>query len=146
MGACTNAKGGSRIPSGMSGRSDSIEGREEELIPARSYGNEVRQFHTTGIPPTEDLNSEAYSLGTFPAPIGGSLAPKYGSGSGLIPREGQRVPASLGGGNAMGFGEGEGGRYLSQLWEGGTICDKTGMPRSIEVQVRALSLPLLIPS
>lgn len=42
----------------------------------------------------------------------------------------------------MGFGEGEGGRYLSQVWEGGTICDKTGMPRSTEVQVR---LPLSCP-
>jgi hypothetical protein len=35
----------------------------------------------------------------------------------------------------MGFGWDDGGRYLSQVWEDGTICDKTGIPRSVEVQV-----------
>lgn len=38
----------------------------------------------------------------------------------------------------------ESGRYLSQVWEGGTVCDKTGMPRSVEVQVRRDYYPLYV--
>jgi hypothetical protein len=49
-----------------------------------------------------------------------------------------RIPATLGGGNTLGLGLGreEGKKYLAQKWEGGTLCDKSGVPRSVEVQVR----------
>lgn len=85
--------------------------------------------------PSEDPNADSYTLGQSPAPVAALSPPKYGSGSGLMTKGEQRIPATLGGGSDAGFGWDEGGRYLSQKWEGGTICDKTGMPRSVEVQV-----------
>ncbi|KAM0754507.1 hypothetical protein T439DRAFT_321545 [Meredithblackwellia eburnea MCA 4105] len=122
------------------------------------YGNEIRQFHEvriSGSPgPSEDPNADSYTLGQSPLPIPSPTPPhsiqqpKYGSGSGLVKGnppppshnddnagEG-RIPATLGGGmDDAGFGGwDDGGRYLSQKWEGGTVCDKTGLPRSVEVQ------------
>lgn len=54
----------------------------------------------------------------------------------------RRVPATLGGGGiGVGLGEpsvalglNEGGRYISQVWEDGTVCDMTGLKRRTEVQ------------
>ncbi|GAA6054233.1 hypothetical protein JCM3770_001404 [Rhodotorula araucariae] len=97
------------------------------------YGSEIRQFHahemrtpgSTG--PTEDATAESYTLGTMPEPT--AVAPKYGSGK---PGTALQVPTKLGGGDGVGWDEG--GRYLSQLWDSGTICDKTGLPREVEVQ------------
>lgn len=37
-----------------------------------------------------------------------------------------------------------GSRYLVQRWDDGTICDKTGNPRQVEVQVSLLSFAFLI--
>lgn len=116
-----------------------------------SYGDELRQFHAIGNPPQEDTTSEAYSLGQSPSPPAALAVPKYGSGSSLQPVKGSpgsRIPATLGGGGdemprqdgVLAFG-GAGdamntrARYVSQVWDRGTLCDKTGMPRSVEVQV-----------
>lgn len=33
-------------------------------------------------------------------------------------------------------------RFLAQRWEGGTLCDLTGKPRSIEIQVRTFPNPV----
>lgn len=62
--------------------------------------------------------------------------PKYGSGSAAALRQ-ERIPARLGAEASQGLGWDEGGRYLSQTWASGTVCDKTGLPREVEVQVRA---------
>ncbi|GAA5952949.1 hypothetical protein JCM21900_001527 [Sporobolomyces salmonicolor] len=100
------------------------------------YGSEIRQFHeirTAGsVGPTEDPNSDTYILGQAPEPSVFSSSPKYGSGSAALAKKEAMIPSRLGGGERMGWDEG--GRYLSQVWEGGTICDKTGLPRTVEVQ------------
>ncbi|GAA5933273.1 hypothetical protein JCM1841_006575 [Sporobolomyces salmonicolor] len=100
------------------------------------YGSEIRQFHeirTAGsVGPTEDPNSDTYVLGQAPEPSVFSSSPKYGSGSAALAKKEAMIPSRLGGGERMGWDEG--GRYLSQVWEGGTICDKTGLPRTVEVQ------------
>ncbi|GAA5892864.1 hypothetical protein JCM8208_004108 [Rhodotorula glutinis] len=98
------------------------------------YGNEIRQFHaydmrvpgTNG--PKEDPDADAYTLGMMPEPSF-SPEPKYGSGRHTAELQ---VPTTLGGGDGLGWDEG--GRYLSQVWDSGTICDKTGLPREVEVQ------------
>lgn len=115
---------------------------------SRSYGHEIRQFHEVrlagSVGPTEDPHADSYTLGKAPEPVS-AQPPKYGSGSGLLAKKDQRIPATLGGGGAggvMGVGMDDGGRYLSQVWEDGTVCDKTGLPRTVEVQVGGLSLLL----
>ncbi|KAK4051900.1 Protein OS-9 [Microbotryomycetes sp. JL201] len=102
------------------------------------YGDKIRQFHevrVAGSPaPTEDPHSDAYTLGFAPQPIG-TEQPKYGSGSDALTKP--RIPAILGGGgdeDGHEVGWSDGGRYLSQTWEDGTLCDKTNMPRMVEVQ------------
>ncbi|GAA5967512.1 hypothetical protein JCM8115_004071 [Rhodotorula mucilaginosa] len=103
------------------------------------YGSEIRQFHEVrvagAIGPSEDPESEAYSLGLMPEATSVVKAPKYGSGSAAVLRQ-ERIPARLGGGGEanQGLGWDEGGRYLSQTWSSGTVCDKTGLPREVEVQ------------
>lgn len=103
------------------------------------YGSEIRQFHEIrvagAIGPAEDPESEAYSLGQMPESTSVVKAPKYGSGSAAVLRQ-ERIPARLGGGGeaSQGLGWDEGGRYLSQTWSSGTVCDKTGLPREVEVQ------------
>lgn len=108
-------------------------------LPRDSYGSEIRQFHEIrvigSVGPAEDPNSESYSLGIMPEATAVSTTPKYGSGSSAVRQEVQ-VPSRLGGGEGLGWDEG--GRYLTQTWQGGTICDKTGLPREVEVQVRLL--------
>ena len=98
-----------------------------------SYGSEIRQFHeiriSGSLSPSPDPSVESYTLGQFPARSSYLTTPKYGSGSELAANGGIKVEASLGGEG------GEGGRYLVQKWEGGSTCDKTGLPRSVEVQV-----------
>lgn len=112
-----------------------------------SYGSEIRQFHEIrvagAIGPSEDPDSEAYSLGLMPESTSVVKAPKYGSGSAAVLRQ-ERIPARLGGGGeaSQGLGWDEGGRYLSQTWTSGTVCDKTGLPREVEVQVSAFACPL----
>ncbi|GAA6000365.1 hypothetical protein JCM10207_007981 [Rhodosporidiobolus poonsookiae] len=97
------------------------------------YGNEIRQFHEVrvagAVGPSEDPNADAYTLGLAPEPtaVPASLSP----GSALSKHDAQ-IPSRLGGGDHGGWDEG--GRYLTQTWGGGTVCDKTGMPRTVEVQ------------
>lgn len=104
-----------------------------------SYGSEIRQFHAYDmrVPgsagPKEDPDAEAYTLGMMPEPSY-VATPKYGSGKHSTALQ---VPTTLGGGDGLGWDEG--GRYLSQVWDSGTICDKTGLPREVEVQVRSLA-------
>ena len=83
--------------------------------------------------PKEDPDADSYTLGMMPEPSF-SPQPKYGSGRHTAELQ---VPTTLGGGDGLGWDEG--GRYLSQVWDAGTICDKTGLPREVEVQVRPLS-------
>lgn len=108
------------------------------LFSVFSYGSEIRQFHevrVAGSPaPKEDPNAEAYVLGHAPEPSIYNANPKYGSGSHEVAKKEAFIPSRLGGVEGMGLDES--GRYLSQVWEGGTVCDKTGVPRSVEVQVR----------
>ncbi|GAA5835144.1 hypothetical protein JCM9279_007210 [Rhodotorula babjevae] len=98
------------------------------------YGNEIRQFHAYDmrVPgsngPKEDPDADAYTLGMMPEPSF-SPQPKYGSGRHTAELQ---VPTTLGGGDGLGWDEG--GRYLAQVWDSGTICDKTGLPREVEVQ------------
>ncbi|GAA5966599.1 hypothetical protein JCM3765_005670 [Sporobolomyces pararoseus] len=100
------------------------------------YGSEIRQFHAVqvaGSPtPKEDPNAEAYTLGHSPEPSIYSSNPKYGSGSLQLAKKEALIPSTLGG--LEGVGLDESGRYLVQIWEGGTTCDKTGLPRTVEVQ------------
>ncbi|GAA5936038.1 Yos9p [Sporobolomyces koalae] len=114
------------------------------------YGSQIRQFHAiqvAGSPiPKEDPNNEAYILGKSPEPT--SLAPvpprvKYGSGSLQMkkPELGEddaasrpRIPSRLGGHQGSIADADHEGRYLVQMYESGTICDKTGLPRTVEVQ------------
>ncbi|GAA5979534.1 hypothetical protein JCM11641_005425 [Rhodosporidiobolus odoratus] len=99
------------------------------------YGNEIRQYHevrVAGSPtPIEDPQSDSYTLGVSPEPAALAV-PKYGSGSPSLARQNAQIPSRLGGGETAGWDDG--GRYLSQTWEGGTVCDKTGLPRVVEVQ------------
>ena len=37
--------------------------------------------------------------------------------------------------NKLELARGAGQRYLVQRWESGTLCDKTSLPRKVEVQV-----------
>ncbi|GAA5976619.1 hypothetical protein JCM10908_005571 [Rhodotorula pacifica] len=101
------------------------------------YGSEIRQFHEIrvagAIGPSEDPESESYSLGLMPESTSIAKTPKYGSGSAAVLRQ-ERIPARLGGEASQGLGWDEGGRYLSQTWSSGTVCDKTGLPREVEVQ------------
>lgn len=116
---------------------------DPDLIPDletgwRSYGSEIRQFHEIRVAgalgPSEDPNHEAYSLGLMPEAQAVTKSPKYGSGSAATLQQ-ERIPARLGAEDQQGLGWDEGGRYLSQTWSSGSTCDKTGLPREVEVQV-----------
>ncbi|GAA5891282.1 hypothetical protein JCM6882_004644 [Rhodosporidiobolus microsporus] len=103
------------------------------------YGSEIRQFHEIRLPnspgPSEDPQSDSYTLGVAPEPVSASGDPKYGSGSPALRAKMDAdmiIPSRLGGGEGGGWDEG--GRYLSQTWDMGTVCDKTGLPRTVEVQ------------
>ncbi|GAA6027810.1 hypothetical protein JCM8097_001729 [Rhodosporidiobolus ruineniae] len=93
------------------------------------YGNEIRQFHEIRVPgsvgPSEDPHHDAYTLGVAPEP-----SPPTGNSPSS--RQELQIPSRLGGGDGIGWDEG--GKYLTQTWEGGTICDRTGLPRTVEVQ------------
>jgi hypothetical protein len=98
-----------------------------------SYGNEIRQFHQIYVPgspgPTEDPHTESYVLAVAPEPTALAVS----SGSPELAKKEAQIPSKLGGGDGAGWEES--GKYLTQTWSGGTICDKTGLPRSVEVQV-----------
>ncbi|GAA96151.1 uncharacterized protein L969DRAFT_91607 [Mixia osmundae IAM 14324] len=111
------------------------------------YGAEIRQFHEVRSPethlPGEDANSPSFTLGRYP----------YNR------EKGQRLEGGESAGKAVSLGSGLGAQaalsdvlaagepslsnqqddyqepqYLSQRWDQGTVCDKTGQRRQVEVQ------------
>lgn len=76
-------------------------------------------------PPIEDPNEPSYTLGHAPVP---SHPDDEGDDHGL-PSE-QTALASR-----LELARGAGHRYLNLHWGDGTVCDKTGRKREIEVQV-----------
>jgi hypothetical protein len=115
------------------------------------YGSEIRQFHAVknpnphGPPLIEDLTQDAYTLGLWSNRLTqdeglvdikksralGSLREILASEDKSSPENGLDV--RRGGGDDDSIGDER--RYLLQRWTGGTMCDKTGVERSIEVQV-----------
>ncbi|GAA6010187.1 hypothetical protein JCM11491_005382 [Sporobolomyces phaffii] len=88
------------------------------------YGHEVRQFHAVHVAgnpvPQEDPNAEAYVLGVQPKPTRSVEVARHHTPS-MIP-------------SRLGDGIDDKARYLVQVWQDGTTCDKTGLPRTVEVQ------------
>ncbi|RDB21300.1 Protein OS-9 [Hypsizygus marmoreus] len=89
------------------------------------HNEEIRQFKEAQTPnsagghrpPEEDPEWEAYTLGR---------APKPGADLTVAEQNAQAVNLEL--------ARNAGSRYLVQRWGEGTICDKTGKPREVEVQ------------
>ncbi|KAK4097074.1 hypothetical protein N658DRAFT_396640, partial [Parathielavia hyrcaniae] len=92
------------------------------------YGKNVVQFHAVtasrpGEPPARDQNTQEYILGKVqvPKPPTGRADPDGQTTKSLAPPNAQlQVKGDQ--------------RYLSQRLEGGTLCDLTGRPRTIEIQ------------
>ncbi|KAJ7219188.1 hypothetical protein GGX14DRAFT_590577 [Mycena pura] len=84
-----------------------------ELIKARSLTSGPHQ-------PEEDPNWEAYTLGRAPA------APEPGADLTVAQQDALAANLEL--------ARSAGSRYLVQRWGDGTMCDKTGKPREVEVQ------------
>ncbi|KAJ4488099.1 hypothetical protein J3R30DRAFT_3654443 [Lentinula aciculospora] len=88
------------------------------------HNDQIRQFRE--LPqakshiPEEDPSWESYTLGTAPA------TPEPGAD--LTVAEQNAIEANLE------LARGAGSRYLVQRWGDGTICDKTGKGREVEVQ------------
>jgi len=130
------------------------------FIDAFCYGSEIRQFHAVknpspnGPPLIEDLTQEAYTLGLWsnrPTQDEGLVDVKkaraLGSLREILASEDKSEENSLEvvhGGKSSGKNDedsiGDERRYLVQRWTGGTLCDKTGVDRSIEVQVSLYNL------
>jgi protein OS-9 len=93
------------------------------------HGSRVRQFHEAphthphppgGYVPEEDPEWDSYTLGEAP--------PTPEPGAELTPAQQHAISANLELAHAAGA------RYLVQRWGGGSVCDKTGRRREIEVQ------------
>ncbi|KAJ7632532.1 hypothetical protein FB45DRAFT_912705 [Roridomyces roridus] len=93
------------------------------------HNEEIRQFReliqarplpTGAHPPEEDPDWESYTLGRAPA----TAEP----GADLTVAQQDAIAADLE------LARSAGSRYLVQRWGDGTICDKTGKPREVEVQ------------
>ncbi|KAG5646673.1 hypothetical protein DXG03_002663 [Asterophora parasitica] len=90
------------------------------------HNDEIRQFKEASSPksagghrpPQEDPDWEAYTLGK---------APKPGADLTVAEHNGQATNLEL--------ARSAGSRYLVQRWGDGTLCDKTGRSREVEVQV-----------
>ncbi|KAI9617443.1 hypothetical protein KEM48_004896 [Puccinia striiformis f. sp. tritici PST-130] len=112
------------------------------------YGKgEIKQFHAIMVPgfnyPQEDPTQDVYVLGfhldhpqnpDHQAKIEGTLpAPSISAGEGSISdvlRDESVIKTSI----EKEEEEFQQKRYLVQRWDGGTTCDMTGKPRSVEVQ------------
>ena len=111
-------------------------------------------MHNPGGPQiAEDPSQESYTLGQFSnrvvedeGLVDAKKARALGSLRDILESEDKDLQ------NAVGFVQGNNGkadsdtlgdekRYLVQRWSGGTLCDKTGVDRRVEVQVRPI-LPL----
>ncbi|KAF8654186.1 hypothetical protein AX16_003715 [Volvariella volvacea WC 439] len=91
------------------------------------HNKEIRQFkelaqaHShVGYKPEEDPEWEAYTLGKAP------VAPEPGTDLTVAQQNAQAANLEL--------ARNAGSRYLVQRWGDGTICDKTGKHREVEVQ------------
>jgi protein OS-9 len=94
------------------------------------HNEEIRQFRELlppshpyppgGYRPEEDPGSESYTLGRAPP------TPEPGVDLNLADLDAQAANLEL--------ARGAGSRYLVQRWGDGTICDKTGKEREVEVQ------------
>ena len=101
--------------------------------------------------PAEDPNAEAYTLGVYPNPENtqndvqqlpsvGAMAFRADSHGGLseilvensLSLSGLTADADAA---DQDFDDEHGRRYLVQRWTGGTVCDMTGLPRRVQVQV-----------
>ncbi|KIO19948.1 hypothetical protein M407DRAFT_11145 [Tulasnella calospora MUT 4182] len=98
---------------------------------AYCHNQYVRQFremeHTHPHPPggripQEDTEFQAYTLGKSP------LALRTKNTEVAVPDDSEEAK------NALQLSEGAGQRYLTSRWTDGTLCDKTGRPREVEVQ------------
>lgn len=103
------------------------------------YGKDIVQFHAVrsvpGGPPVKDPQTPEYVLGRAPIP---AKLKKSNTDTAV-----QKVHGSSGGGDAASKGvappntelqvKGD-QRYLVQRLDGGTLCDLTGRPRTIEIQ------------
>lgn len=82
---------------------------------------------TQGIKePQEDTNEDSYTLGHAPTTI---VHPSDDAEAHVA------VPNRAALANRLELARGAGHRYLIQRWGEGTVCDKTGKKREIEVQV-----------
>lgn len=131
--------------------------RAISMLDAFCYGSEIRQFHAVkntsplGPPLIEDLTQEAYTLGLWSnrltqdeGLVDVKKARALGSLREILASEDKSEENALevmNGAKSTLRGEedsiGDERRYLVQRWTGGTLCDKTGVERSIEVQVSA---------
>ncbi|KAF9642772.1 hypothetical protein BDM02DRAFT_3233209 [Thelephora ganbajun] len=93
------------------------------------HNSHVRQFreaahthpHPIGYKPEEDTEWEAYTLGQAP-----ETTPESGADLTIAEQNALAVNLEL--------ARGTGSRYLIQRWGDGTVCDKTGREREIEIQ------------
>ena len=93
------------------------------------------------FPPVEDPGVEGFMLGTYKKPetIGNNADEQQdeekweGEGALELSEHAKKVKSSHGNGELVTRGE---NRYLVQRLDDGTVCDLTGKPRRIEVQVR----------
>lgn len=135
------------------------------MIDAFCYGSEIRQFHAVkntsplGPPLIEDLTQEAYTLGLWSnrltqdeGLVDVKKARALGSLREILASEDKSEENALEvmrGGDAKSAWRGDEDsigderRYLVQRWTGGTLCDKTGVERSIEVQVSSFRFPFM---
>lgn len=121
------------------------------------HGSEIRQFHAIkvqnahGAGIAEDPTQDSYTLGQYAARdvedeglVDTKKARALGSLREILESEDKSDPWGLdvvrqpgrewNGEDDEGLGEQK--RYLVQRWSAGTLCDKTGVDRRIEVQVR----------
>lgn len=128
------------------------------------HGSEIRQFHAikvqnqNGLGIAEDPTQDSYTLGAWSNRVmedeglmDAKKARALGSLREILASE-DKAGEDSSSHNAVGFvhgtgrgafesGNGDEKRYLVQRWAGGTLCDKTGVERKVEVQVRLSHLP-----
>lgn len=119
--------------------SSALSVRDEELIPRISFGVPLQLTYA--------FQYDDYTLGVrLLLPHLHSLKPLadcFDVARSFIFPSSQRAAADI---NAdqnlppIALGRGAGQRYLVQRWGGGTVCDKTGRGREIEVQVSSVFL------
>ncbi|KAJ7273628.1 hypothetical protein B0H12DRAFT_1090273 [Mycena haematopus] len=102
-------------------------GRDGEIRQFREL-IQARPLSATAHRPEEDPDWEAYTLGRAP--------PAPEPGADLTVAQQDAVAANLE------LARTAGSRYLVQRWGDGTLCDKTGKPREVEVLFRPMGLEM----